>query len=720
MKGLLKILLGLVGAIVLLLVLTVVLLPLIYDKDDLKQAIASEVYQQTGRELRIDGELDFSVFPWLAVEVSNLNLGNAEGFGEQPFARIGHARVGVALMPMFQKQFRADEITLDGLELALAVNARGQNNWDDLAGDSEAQAAATASGEPGMFSGQRVAGLNIRDARIEFQDQQAGTHYRLSGLSAQTGALGDELPVPLELTTLLEDLVAGSRVDIELAATADIDLSAEQYAFDDFELTLVMEALDAPANKQAILIRAPRVGADLAAQTLQLETFSAEVASLRANGTLFARNIIDGPVFSGSLELAEFSPAQLMRDLQMEAPVTADPDALQQAHLRTSFSGNASQLALENFVLELDQSQFNGELNVHNFDQPKINFQLAVDVIDLDRYLEPASDETAQADVAMPREELRGQEVQGRLTAGRLRMAGLNFSDAEVGVTLRDGRLRLNPLTAEFYGGNYSGDITLDSSGATPVISLDEKVDSITFQRLAADLAGNESLSGMALGHVRLTGRGADSSAVLGSLNGDLSLTLTEGALEGINIWYEIRRGMALYKGLAPPPAEPERTVFSRMQLAASVKDGVVTTRELAGELPFLTVKGDGAIDLGQSRVDLGLVAAVRNSPELSKDPLGSELRGKSLPFRVSGSLKNPSVSVDFEALLKSEATDMLLNKLGFTPEAPAQDAPPQDGEAGEQEETSSQDQLEQAAKGALFDLLRGKDKDKEEDDGGV
>jgi AsmA protein len=285
MKGLLKILLGLVGAMVLLLVLTAVLLPLIFDKNDLKQAIAGEVYAQTGRELRIDGELDFSVFPLLAVEVNDLSLSNAQGFGDQSFARIGQARVGVALMPLFQKQFRTDEITLDGLELALAVNARGQNNWDDLAGDGEAEAAPAIPGEPGMFSGQRVAGLNIREARIEFQDQQAGTHYRLSGLSAQTGALGNGIPVPVELTTVLEDLAAGSRADIELTATADIDLPVEQYVFEDIELTLVLEPAGAATNKQAIFFRATRIGADLAAQTLRTgRIFSGPVAAGSADG----------------------------------------------------------------------------------------------------------------------------------------------------------------------------------------------------------------------------------------------------------------------------------------------------------------------------------------------------------------------------------------------------------------------------------------------------
>jgi len=716
MKGIFKILLGLVGGIIVLLILAAVLLPLIYDKEDLEKTIAAEVFKQTGRELSIDGALDFSVFPWLAVEVSDLSLSNAEGFGDQPFAEINNARVGVALLPLFRRQIAVDEITLDGLELALAVNSRGENNWDDLAGGGEAGTAPAVKDADGPFASRRVAGLNIRDARIEFQDQQAGSHYLLSGFSMQTGALGDAEPVTLELTTLLEDLAAGTRMDVDFAATAAIDLLAEQYTFDDVELTMVFGALDTPADSMAIRIRAPRVNADLAAQTLQMESFTAQLDKLEADGALSARNILDDPAFSGSLSIAEFSPRELMRAMQLEAPVTADPEALQRARLSTSFTGNSSRIELSDFELELDQSRFTGEMSMRDFDRPRIGFDFTVDEIDFDRYLEPAADQSAaqaaQADVAMPREELQDQDVQGTLRAGKMRLAGLAFSDAEFGLTIRNGKLRLNPVTAGFYGGSYSGDITLDSSGAVPVLSLDEKVDSITFQQLVADLVDDESLSGTALGHLRVTGRGASSNEVLRSLGGDLGLTLTDGALEGINIWYEIRRGLALYKGMAPPPAEPKRTVFSRMQLAASVEDGVVTTRELVGELPFLTVNGNGAIDLGQSSVDLGLVASVHNSPELAKDPLAADLSGKQLPFRISGPLDDPGFAVDWKALLQSEATDMLLDKLGLTP-----DAAPEDGADSDQEPATSEEQFEDAAKGALFKLLRGKDKDKEKED---
>ena len=715
MKRLFKILSGLVGGVVLLLVLVAVLLPLIYDKEDLKKAISGQVYKQTGRELSINGALDFSVFPWVALEVGDLSLSNAGGFGDQPFAKIGNARVGVALMPLLRKQISVDEITLERLELALVVNEKGQNNWDDLASGEEPGLVEESS--PGMFSSQRVAGLNIHDANVEYRDLESGSHFRLSDFSMKTGTLGEDQPVTLELQALLMDVSAGSRAEFELTATATIDLETERYIFDDFELAL---ALEAGEGNQSVLVRAPQLSLNMAAQTLDLDSFTAELAGMQADGTFSALKIVDDPAFSGALNIAEFSPANLLQALQMDVPATADPSALQTASISMNLSGSNTQFALNDFKMKLDQSLFSGEVNVMNIDQPKITFQLTVDGIDLDRYMAPASQvsgsgDSGSEDVAIPQEELQGQDIQGKLKVGTLQMAGLEFSDAEVGILIRNGKLRVNPLTAGFYGGRYSGDIVLDGSTTVPQISINENIDSVAFHRLVADLVESESLSGTGMGHVRLSGRGQSSSAMLSSLEGDVGLTLLDGALEGINIWYEIRRGWALFKGMAPPEPEPNRTVFSRMNMVGVVENGVVNTRELIGELPFLTMRGDGAIDLGQSQVDLSMVAEVRNSPELGKDPLASGLAGKSFPFKISGPLDAPSLSVDWAALIKGEATDMLIDKLGLGTKEGEEGAAP--GEQGDEESKAG---LEETAKGVLFDLLGGKnkDKDKDKDDG--
>ena len=722
MKKLFGILIGVIAAIVLVLVLAGIVLPMIYDKEDLKSAISAQVQEHTGRQLRIDGDLDFSVFPWLAIEVNQLSLGNAPGFGEKPFAEVGRARVGVALIPLFRQQLAADEVLLEGVHLFLEVDAKGQSNWADLAADKAPSEQSTESGE-GLFSNGRIAGLKVREAQVDFHDAQAGTHYRMERFKLETGALGDGRPVDVALAMALEDVGSGWRADLESSAVAKLDFAQNRHDLEKFELELALVPGDG-GRAQTLIMQAPALRADLGAQTLDIEAFTFSLGSVRGSGALEGRGILDHPAVSGAIEVEEFSPTRLLQDMGQQIPVTADPNVLQKARLSASFAGGGDQLELADFDMELDQSNFAGEMRLANFDQPSITFDFEVDTIDIDRYLEPAPENAAAEEaLAIPSEELRGQDVQGTLRVGALRLAGLDFTDAVVGLKLAQGRLRVDPLAADFYGGRYSGDITLDGSGATPTLTLDQKIDAVTLRNLIAAASNTESLSGMAVGQVSLTGRGATSSEMLKSLQGNVALNLSDGALEGINLWYEIRRGLALFKGQPPPAPEPNRTVFTRMQFEAAVQDGVINSRQLLGELPFLTLSGTGSIDLGKSAVDMSMVANVRNIPELSNDPLSAELRGKQLPFRITGSLEDPGVAVDWAALLKGEATNMLMDKLGLAPASPAagltsgKTTASGSEPADAAEKLTPKQQAKEQAKGLLRGLLGPKKPDPKEDE---
>ena len=50
------------------------------DPNDYKSKFSEVVKQNTGRDLRMDGDLKFTFFPWLGVETGALSLSNATGF----------------------------------------------------------------------------------------------------------------------------------------------------------------------------------------------------------------------------------------------------------------------------------------------------------------------------------------------------------------------------------------------------------------------------------------------------------------------------------------------------------------------------------------------------------------------------------------------------------------------------------------------------------------
>ena len=123
MVRLLKILLILVAALVGVGVLASVALFLFFDPNDFRDDISAGVKNATGRDLVIEGDIELSVFPWIAVEIGSTRLGNAEGFGDTPFLSFENARLSVRLLPLLLRQEVAvGTASLDSLAVNLQEN----------------------------------------------------------------------------------------------------------------------------------------------------------------------------------------------------------------------------------------------------------------------------------------------------------------------------------------------------------------------------------------------------------------------------------------------------------------------------------------------------------------------------------------------------------------------------------------------------------------------
>ena len=98
----LKIAAWVVGGLVALIGVALLLVVLFVDPNDYRDDIERLVEQKTGRELTLSGDLKLSVFPWIALEAGPASLGDAPGFGDEPFVSIQEARVGVRLLPLLR------------------------------------------------------------------------------------------------------------------------------------------------------------------------------------------------------------------------------------------------------------------------------------------------------------------------------------------------------------------------------------------------------------------------------------------------------------------------------------------------------------------------------------------------------------------------------------------------------------------------------------------
>ena len=216
------------------------------------------------------------------------------------------------------------------------------------------------------------------------------------------------------------------------------------------------------------------------------------------------------------------------------------------------------------------------------------------------------------------------------------------------------------------YGGQYRGDIGIDATGNVARITLDEHVSAVDFAPLFKDLFKTNRVAGKGSANIKVAGAGRTTDDVVKTLDGNVDFNVADGALEGVDLVYEIRRARALLKQQpAPERTGAARTPFNALAGSGVMKDGVLTNNDLNAATQYLKVTGQGTVDLPQSLLDYRLTAAILKSPPAGAQSADSpadlkDLVEAQIPIRLTGPLTDPKVRVDIEGLVKNEAKQRL------------------------------------------------------------
>ena len=670
MSKVLKIVLGLFGLLIVLVLAAVIIIPLVVDPNDYRHHIEQAVEEQTGRSFEIEGELSLSVFPWLGLEVGRMRLGNPPDFGDQPFAEIGSAAVGARLMPLLSRRLEVSTLRLDGLRVHLVQLEDGRNNWDDL-GEGAEEPAVERPADETTFRLERVEGLRLTDALLRFEDRVEGSVVEIAVPRVSTGEIVPGRPITVEAEAALALDEGRTRLDTELVATllAGAGPSAD---IDGLRLRFEASGPEVPAGTQSGELRADSVALDFGAQTLAIPAWRLDLAGLRISGEVSGSSIVDAPAFEGRLEIAEFTPRDLLQRLGEDPPVTADPAALGRASLQTRFRGTTDEFSLEDLRGVLDDTVASGTATLGLGEVTRVRAQLSLDAIDADRYLAPEAEEPVEQpseDTPLAFEWLDGLDLDATLRIGRLLINGLTLSELEARAVARNGVLTVEPFGAALYGGQVRGSARLDARRTPATFSLEQTLSALELEPFIKDLAGFDRLTGVARLDTRLSTTAASTAGLLSGLGGELSFDVSDGAYKGVNIWYEIQRANALARGRTAPERPSRDTDFRQLKGTAVIEDGVLSSEDLVGGLPFLALKGRGEVNLADAALDYRLTATVVREAVDEATGERSELAGLSVPLRLSGALDSPSVSVEVAGLLRERATEEALRRLGVEEE---------------------------------------------------
>lgn len=674
MRGL-KILGIAVAGVIGLLVLAAVAVLLLVDPNAYRADIERLARQKTGRPLHIGGKLDLKLFPWLAISIADVQLGNPPAYGAAPFLTVRRASVGVRLLPILRKRLEVSRISVDGLTANLVSRSVSDNNWKDL---TAPQGGATRSGAGGAPQAS-IAGVDISNASLIYRDEAKNSVTALSNLHLHTGAVGGNDPV--DVTLEFDYGNGGSKpvAHMAIAARARLPGDSSQIALHDLDIHGTwFGSAPSPAQPVSFSLRSPSVVLDTQAQSLAPATFTAQAGAVSVQLSASGEKLFADRVVTGKLTLPRLAARAVLTSLGVALPATRDPHALSALALSSDYRLTAKQLQLKNLDLTLDETRVRGAAAIEDLDTMALGYDLSVDRVDFDRYLPPkAAARGGQAAAAakrgsaggaqapptpLPIETLRKLDVRGTLQVGQATFSGLTFTGVSLPLEARGGRVHLGPTRAGLLGGAYNGDIVLDASqgaSAPARVSMSEHVKAVDAGALMKAMFDTTRLSGHGDGNAVVSGVGNTDAAILRSLGGKIDFNVKQGAVNGLDLSYELQRAQALFQQ-QPLPARsgPERTLFNTFSGSANLDKGVARNDDLSIETDLLRAHGRGTLDLGTKAIDYRLTVSLYK--------LGDK-KAADVPLLLTGSLENLKIRPDLEALaaakVRQEVNDRLQGK---------------------------------------------------------
>lgn len=731
MKRLFKWLLGLVAFVAVLLVLAVILLPMFFDPNEHKPQIQTAIAENIGREVKLNGPIEWSVFPWVAINLSEVTVANEAGFKGDYLAEIEKVSVRVKVLPLLKKQIKVGQVELQQPVINLQIAKSGKSNWQSI---TEHMEQVSSDSEPSSSgpTDLEIRGISISDGTLKYADGAADLRIQMNELSFESEAIKAGSPTEMSVNSRVE--IAAQELNGQLKTTwLAKDLTS------DAGMSLDFSALNFDGSLGAIPLQLDTAGTtllNLADDSLVVDDLALSYGSLGLNTPLQGKQLSTNMALSGQLNINEFSLADLLAELGSPLDNQANNDFSGQ--MQWSLVGD--RLQLKNIDMKLDESSIKGELDLKQMSQLRGQFNLNINKLDLDKYL-PAEEASAassssETSVAMDLGQMSGQVKMTGLIA-----SGVNLSDITLKVKTSGKNITIEPLQADFYQGLIKTEMQFRPESPSQKLKLTHSMQDFQAGNLLTDLMGTDYLTGLGQLNADINIDEPFAERPLKTTNGSISYKLTDGDIVGIDVFQIMQQSLSLLNKTDAAQTNSElKTEFGLMEIQADINQGVLKTNTLKLNSPYFDMKGNVEIDLDAQTIKGTIQPMLTNIPEGVLDKNFEKLINLRIPVTLKGNLLEPSISIDVAKLLlatqkekidqkKEELKEDLFNKLlgndkDKDKKKPKQGEAPTDNSQspGEEEPELTKKQKKKAEKDKLKrDLLNGlfggdKDKDKDKD----
>jgi AsmA protein len=328
------------------------------------------------------------------------------------------------------------------------------------------------------------------------------------------------------------------------------------------------------------------------------------------------------------------------------------------------------QITLDGIKLVAAESSAEITGQIRNYsDNPDIQINLTAKTLDLDAIVSPGQKPDAEKPSAPPqkKEEKEFEPINKKVRAAgsvaidKILYKGITVQNFRTAYDFRDNNLRISSMTGNTLSGSFRLQSAVDLSKRGTSYTMNADINGVRLEDITAAFVpkAKDTLYGALHGKMDFAGAGTLKESIKRNLRGKGNFSVKDGKIKNARI----SSGLLGFLGLQ----DLREIIMDKADGTFTVSDSIVNLISLITSKDLI-LDEKGTINMDE-QLDLGVLvkASEKLSPKmLSQSSIAqflSEEKGwTSIPLRVSGTVTNPSYSIDMKYAGK-KATEKLQKK---------------------------------------------------------
>lgn len=583
------------GAIVAALAVAFAAIAIFMPVDTLRDSVRAEIRGMTGLDPLLRGDSSVSIFPSAAVSFKNVALGGDAP--PQTALKADRVVAHLRLFPLLFGRVEISDVTLVNPTIALTFSADGRSNWSTLLEKLAAQLQPTAAKTA------TVSEILLEHGTILVRDDARQIDEQLHDVNLA---------------------LAWPSISKTFAATGQFNWRGEPV---DASVTLAdfLATLDGKSSGLKVRLSG-------APMKLAFEGHVSAQPTFKIDGTIAT----DSPSLRNAVHWVGLHPLP--------------HGGFGKFALKSKLLVTGGTISFAAANIELDGNAAEGVITFVSDGRQTVQGTLAADTLNLSPYVSTirlmTDNERDWDPVPMTLDSLNAFDLDLRISAAKVAIAGATLGRTAIAANLRGGSLTVSVGEAQAFGGLVQGSFGLaKSANGGGDFKAQLQFADVDLDSCLGALFGLHKLEGAGTLGLILEGSGDSVLGITRTLTGSAKLAARKGAIVGLNLEQLLQRlerrplsGGGDYRN--------GKTLFDRFNVALKMEDGMVTTQTAEFDGPTVKLAIAGSASVPERDLDLKGTASLASSKPGGATPF-------ELPFMVRGSWDSPLMLLDSQALIR-------------------------------------------------------------------